>query len=74
MVAKTEGIFCEPSSAAGIAGLIQLVRSGYFKDSQLKIVCILTGHGLKDPSQPLKVCPKFKVVAPHIKDIEKAIK
>ncbi|MBI4055938.1 MAG: threonine synthase [Elusimicrobia bacterium] len=81
LVAQTEGVFCEPSSAAGIAGLIKLAHSGYFRnpqsairDSKLRIVCILTGHGLKDPDQPLKVSPKLKVVSPNLKDIEKAIR
>lgn len=56
LVARTEGAFCEPSSAAGLAGLAQLARLG--RAPQGRIVCVLTGHGLKDPNTPLQF--KFK--------------
>ena len=41
-VARLEGIFCEPASAAGLAGVAQIRPGG-------RVVCVLTGHGLKDP-------------------------
>src|SRR4051812_16816112 len=41
-VARLEGLFCEPASAAGVAGVAQLRPDG-------RVVCVLTGHGLKDP-------------------------
>jgi threonine synthase len=41
-VGRLEGIFCEPASAAGIAGVAQVRPGG-------RVVCVLTGHGLKDP-------------------------
>jgi threonine synthase len=41
-IGRLEGIFCEPASAAGVAGVAQ-VRPGS------RVVCVLTGHGLKDP-------------------------
>ena len=41
-VARLEGVFCEPASAAGIAGVAQVRPGG-------RVVCVLTGHGLKDP-------------------------
>jgi threonine synthase len=47
-IARLEGIFCEPASAAGVAGVRQLVEAGRLERPQT-IVCILTGHGLKDP-------------------------
>jgi threonine synthase len=59
-VAATEGIFCEPASAASIAGIIKLTENGYFDDfeptqgNKLRVVCILTGHGLKDPDSAIK--------------------
>lgn len=59
-VAAAEGIFCEPASAASIAGLIKLTENGYFDDFEpehgdnLRVVCILTGHGLKDPDSAIK--------------------
>jgi threonine synthase len=59
MVAATEGVFCEPGSAASIAGLIKLANNGYFESiapyhgDRFKIVCTLTGHGLKDPDSAI---------------------
>ena len=43
-----EGIFCEPASAAGVAGVARFAREGRIHPSE-GVVCILTGHGLKDP-------------------------
>jgi len=47
-VARFEGIFCEPASAAGIAGVRRMAAEGRI-DPGATIVCVLTGHGLKDP-------------------------
>jgi threonine synthase len=52
LVAETEGIFCEPASAASIAGVIKLGRESYFRKGE-RIVCTLTGHGLKDPDNAI---------------------
>lgn len=56
MLASIEGIFVEPASAASVAGVAKLVREGYFirelqagVPEDASLVCILTGHGLKDP-------------------------
>ncbi|MEO5357807.1 MAG: threonine synthase [Nitrospirae bacterium YQR-1] len=54
LVAKTEGVFCEPASAATIAGVMKLTRAGYFEQGA-SIVCTLTGNGLKDPDSVFKV-------------------
>ena len=48
-LARLEGIFCEPSSAAGVAGLRSAVSARRL-DPDSVIVCVLTGHGLKDPT------------------------
>ncbi len=48
LLARTEGIFCEPASAASVAGLIARVGSGDISPGEL-VVCVLTGTGLKDP-------------------------
>ena len=53
MVASTEGILCEPASAASVAGLIQAYTEGLVKPES-DIVCILTGNGLKDPDNAIK--------------------
>jgi len=47
LLAREEGIFCEPASAAGVAGLLKLVREG--RGPEGTVVSVLTGHGLKDP-------------------------
>jgi threonine synthase len=47
-IARSEGVFCEPASAAGVAGVAALAREGRIGRAET-IVCILTGHGLKDP-------------------------
>ncbi len=52
-VASTEGIFCEPASAAGVAGVIKLSKRGYLSGNET-IVITLTGHGLKDPDNAVK--------------------
>lgn len=49
LLASTEGIFCEPASAASIAGVLKDIKKGLIEPHSL-IVCTLTGHGLKDPA------------------------
>ncbi len=56
MLASLEGIFCEPASAASVAGLRKTAASGYFREPAT-CVCILTGHGLKDPNRAVAVAP-----------------
>ena len=77
MLAEKEGIFAEPASCASIAGLLKLTESGYFRRSNLenkfRIVCILTGHGLKDPERALKCVKKPKLIKPDIRAILKEI-
>jgi threonine synthase len=48
MLAAEEGVFCEPASAASVAGLIRRAEAGDFARGET-VVCVLTGHGLKDP-------------------------
>ena len=47
LLAQEEGVFCEPASAAGIAGLLKLASEGRAPEGT--VVSVLTGHGLKDP-------------------------
>ncbi|MEJ2716185.1 MAG: threonine synthase [Deltaproteobacteria bacterium] len=54
MLAATEGVFCEPASAASVAGVIKKNKEGLFEKGQ-RIVCTLTGHGLKDPDTAIKL-------------------
>jgi threonine synthase len=64
-LAEQEGIFVEPASAASIAGALKLARRGYFRRGST-VVCILTGHGLKDPDRVIKTIRPPKVVKPHL--------
>ena len=58
LLASTEGVFCEPASAASVAGVIKKAKAGFFTE-KCEIVCILTGHGLKDPKRATEICPPF---------------
>jgi threonine synthase len=49
LLAKTEGVFVEPASATGVAALKQQIELGEIDPVDKTAVCILTGHGLKDP-------------------------
>lgn len=60
LMAEKEGIFCEPASSACIAGLIKAFEKGRVEKGST-IVCVLTGHGLKDPSSAT-VSAEAKVV------------
>jgi len=53
MLASTEGVLCEPASAASVAGLIQAHSKGLVEQGT-DIVCVLTGNGLKDPDNAIK--------------------
>jgi threonine synthase len=48
-LSRLEGVFCEPSSAASVAGVIKAARAGQV-DAGATVVCVLTGNGLKDPT------------------------
>ncbi|MFH1654995.1 MAG: threonine synthase [Candidatus Omnitrophota bacterium] len=74
-LASKEGIFVEPASAASVAGLLKLRRKGYFKHSGGKkiIVCVLTGHGLKDPERAIKSVKKPKSVKANTVSVLKKI-
>ena len=52
-LAEKEGIFCEPASAISLAGAMRDIRSGKIAEGS-KVVCTLTGHGLKDPDTAIK--------------------
>ena len=53
LLAEKEGIFCEPASATSLAGAIKDIKAGKIPAGS-KIVCTLTGHGLKDPDTAIK--------------------
>ena len=53
LLASTEGIFAEPASCASVAGVIKAQKLGLIEENK-KLVCILTGNGLKDPDSAIK--------------------
>lgn len=73
MVAAKEGVFCEPASAASIAGVIKLKKANKIQDHST-IVCVLTGHGLKDPDNAILYGEKPQFVACDAKEIAKRLK
>lgn len=53
LLAEKEGIFCEPASATSLAGALRDIGSGKIPEGS-KVICTLTGHGLKDPDTAIK--------------------
>jgi len=72
LLAVEEGIFGEPASAASVAGLIKKAKSGIdFSDK--KVVCVITGTGLKDPDTALKSAHTIPEIPADLETIEKII-
>jgi len=72
LLAQVEGIFVEPASASSIAGLKKLVRNGAINKNE-RVVCVTTGHGLKDPDIAIKMCEKPVEVDAELSAIENAL-
>jgi len=72
LLARKEGVFGEPASAASVAGLIKMVKQG-LKLSGKKVVCIITGTGLKDPNLPAKFAEPFPELPVDIKAVEQTL-
>lgn len=80
LLALKEGVFAEPASAASVAGILKLAKKGYFEGSRvrgqgvrIRIVCVLTGHGLKDPDRAIASVDKPIVLDPKLELIIKEI-
>lgn len=71
-LAATEGLFAEPASAASVAGLIKSVASGKIAKGGT-VVCVLTGHGLKDPDTVSAIGNEVHFVEASTAAVEKAI-
>ncbi|MDD3983186.1 MAG: threonine synthase [Candidatus Omnitrophota bacterium] len=70
LLAAKDGVFAEPASCASVAGLLKLSAAGFFAGKEkLRIVCILTGHGLKDPDRAIKSVAKPLTVDAKMKEI-----
>ncbi|MCL1965982.1 MAG: threonine synthase [Candidatus Bathyarchaeota archaeon] len=72
LLAQIEGIFVEPASASSIAGLKKLVRNGIINKNE-RVVCVTTGHGLKDPDIAVKMGEKPVEVDAEMSAIENAL-
>ncbi|MDD5195006.1 MAG: threonine synthase [Candidatus Omnitrophica bacterium] len=73
-LAKEEGVFVEPASAASVAGLFKLKKDNFFKrlkNKEIVITCTLTGHGLKDPQIAIKSIKSPPVLEPNAEVIAK---
>ena len=71
LIASTEGVLAEPASAASVAGLIKIKNQ--VKEGS-KIVCILTGNGLKDPDNAIKYSnADVKKTSSDLNDVLKAM-
>jgi len=67
LLAAREGVFCEPASAASVAGLLANGAEG-------RVVCVLTGHGLKDPQTAISRASPVVPCEPEIEALEAAIR
>ena len=66
LLAGEEGVFCEPASAASVAGLLRYGAEG-------RVVCVLTGHGLKDPTMALDQARSVIPCEPELAQVEEAV-
>ena len=72
LLGNREGVFGEPASAAGVAGLIKLVKGG-LNVSGRRVVCIITGSGLKDPDTALSCAESFTEVSADLATLEQIL-
>lgn len=72
LVAAAEGVFCEPASAASIAGVVKSAKDGFFRRGD-RIVCTLTGHGLKDPDNAIAQSVAPVSIPPAMPDVLKVL-
>jgi threonine synthase len=66
LLGAREGVFCEPASAASVAGLLRYGAEG-------RVVCVLTGHGLKDPQTAMNRAASVVPCEPDIGSVERAV-
>jgi len=73
LLAAEEGVFCEPASAASVAGLTMCSQAGLVPEGAT-VVCTLTGHGLKDPDTAVSTSPKARTVKATRDDVLAALR
>jgi threonine synthase len=72
LVAAEEGVFCEPASAASVAGVVKMSRAGLLKEGET-IVCTLTGHGLKDADTAISISRRPQTVKATREDVARLL-
>jgi threonine synthase len=72
LLATEEGIFCEPASAASVAGLMARVGAGEIAPGE-RVVCVLTGHGLKDPDTAIAHSEPVRHLPMDLEAVEEAL-
>jgi threonine synthase len=72
LMAEQAGIFGEPASASPLAGLLKMARQG-MDFLEKKVVCVVTGSGLKDPDTAIKNAPPVLKLPSDLKSVEKAL-
>lgn len=72
MMARFEGIFAEPAGSAALAGLIKDVKSGELEKTS-QVVCVSTGHGLKDPDIAISQCVKPATIDASVDALKKFV-
>jgi threonine synthase len=74
LLASREGVFCEPASAASVAGLLAHgLPTADDMPAPETVVCVLTGHGLKDPDTALGKAPPVIGCDNDLAEVERAI-
>jgi threonine synthase len=71
-LAQHEGVFCEPASATSVAGVVAAARAGKI-EAGARVVCTLTGHGLKDPDVAIAQGGKVHTVDADLDAVQRAI-
>jgi threonine synthase len=72
-VARCDGVFCEPASAAAVAGLRRRARENAL-DGIDRVVCVLTGNGLKDPDTAQTIGPRIAEVEARVEEVREALR
>jgi threonine synthase len=72
-LARCDGVFCEPASAAAVAGLRRRARENAL-DGIDRVVCVLTGNGLKDPDTAQTIGPRVAEVAASVEEVREALR
>ena len=72
LLAAEEGVFCEPASAASVAGLMKRAEAGDLAGGAT-VVCVLTGHGLKDPDTAIVNSEAVRRLPADLEALEEAV-